>query len=243
MIYTNLEIKSFTRKPKVLFAEDNNDIERMKKEIVIMEEQLSLIGEEINAAFSSSNIEVARTLSSKYNLSLQSYFKLNSALVTLYENKIKKLESNEGEIPISMSQKEQIAKEMKEMEKICCLGVKEDPDVAGVFKRNIFGNLLEKFEEKCPLLFDLLQTLLLTDSRKRVHKTPEYKLTCGVNTLALLLNVRNQKCNNDIRLLFGLICITYGAGKQFVNLLNAMGLSPHWDTLYVLPNKLSITPF
>ena len=110
-----------------------------------------------------------------------------------------------------------------------------------VFLRGTFlVILLEKFEEKCPLLFDLLQTLLVTDHRKRVHKTLEYKLTCGVNTLALLLSVKNQKFNNDIRLLFGLTCITFGAGKQFVNLLNAIGLSPHWDTLCVSPNELSI---
>ena len=178
----------------------------------------------------------ARTLTLKFNSKLQSYLKLNSALVNLYENKIKKLESSEGEIPITKTQKEQITKEIKEMEKICCLELKKDPDVGGVFNTNIFGDLLETFEEKCPLLFDLLQTLLVTDHRQRVHKTPEYKLTCGVNTFALLLSVKNKKFSNDIRLLFGLVCITFGAGKQFVNLLNAMGLSPHWDTLYALPN-------
>ena len=114
MIYTNLEIKSFTGKPKVLFADNNNDIERMKKEVIIMEEQLSSIGEEVNAAVSSGNIANVRTLTSMFNLNLQSYFKLNSALVNLYENKIKKLESSEYEIPITMIQKEQISKEIKE---------------------------------------------------------------------------------------------------------------------------------
>ena len=59
------------------------------------------------------------------------------------------------------------------------------------------------------------------------------KLKCGVNALALLLSVPNQKFSNNVRLLFGVLCISYGAGKQFINMLNAMGLSPHWDTMYV----------
>ena len=64
----------------------------------------------------------------------------------------------------------------------------------------------------------------------RRSKTPEYKLKCGVNALALLLSVRNKKFTNDVRLLFGLLCASYGAGKQFINMLNAVGLSSHWNT-------------
>ena len=90
---------------------------------------------------------------------------------------------------------------------------------------------MQNFEDKCPLLHNVLETLLVTDYRKRTHKTQEYKIMCGVNALALLLSVRNQKCKNEIRLLLGLVCITYGAGKQFINLLNAIGLTPHWDSL------------
>ena len=56
-------------------------------------------------------------------------------------------------------------------------------------------------------------------------------MKCGTNALALLLSVRNQKFNNDVRLVFGLLCITYVAGKQFINLLHKIGLTPHWDTM------------
>ena len=84
-------------------------------------------------------------------------------------------------------------------------------------------------------MHNVLETLLVTDSRKRVHKAQEYKMMCGVNSSALLLSVSNQKCKNDVRLLLGLVCITYGAGKQFLNLLNAaIGLTPHWDSLQVI---------
>ena len=157
---------------------------------------------------------------------------MNSALITVYESKLRKLDGNDAE-KISSSQEKQIEEEIKEMEKMCSLGIRKESDVQDVFKKDIFNNLRDNFEEKCPLLHGVLQTLLVTDKRQRVYKTSEYKLTCGVNALSLLLSVRNQKCKNDVRLLLGLVCVTYGAGKQFINLLNSIGLTPHWDTMYV----------
>ena len=82
-----------------------------------------------------------------------------------------------------------------------------------------------------PLIFSILQTLLASDPRKRVHKSPDYKIKCGINALALLLSVHNEKFSNDVRLVFGLLCVSYGAGKQFVNMLHKIGLTSHWDTM------------
>jgi hypothetical protein len=56
---------------------------------------------------------------------------------------------------ISSSQKEQIEKEIKEMEKMCSLGMREESDVQDVFKKEIFNNLLNNFEEKCKRTIDL----------------------------------------------------------------------------------------
>lgn len=47
------------------------------------------------------------------------------------------------------------------------------------------------------------------------------------------MSVRDERCKNGVRLLLGLVCVTFGAGKQFMNLLNSIGLTPHWDTMYV----------
>ena len=46
---------------------------------------------------------------------------------------------------------------------------------------------------------------------------------------------------NDFVLFFVMLCISYGAGKQFINMLSSLGLSLHWDTLYVL-NLFNIFP-
>ena len=218
---------------KALFSEDSGEILGLQDKLKEMENYIVEDADTILAALDNNESQSARTLVMNYNLKLQQYFKLQSSLVTLYECKLKMLRASEGDSAMSISQREQIEKEVKEMEGICFFGLhgKEGGNIKDTLAKPVFSDLLCKFEEKCPLLHSVLQTLLVSDSRKRVHKTPKYKLTCGVNALALLLSVRNQKCKNDFRLLLGLVCITYGAGKQFINLLNSMGLTPHWDTL------------
>ena len=209
----------------------------IQDQIKNMEQCLLKDEENIDSALDASNMDLVKTLSAKHCLNFQHYFKFDAALVTLYQHKIQKLEDSQGYDSINLSQKGQIAKEIKVMEDICCIGLKAGGDgdhAESVRDMNIFADLLLKDEEKCPLLHSVLETILVTDSRRRVHKTAEYKLTCGVNALALLLSVRNQRCKNDVRLLLGLVCITYGAGTQFKKLLNAIGLTPLWDTLYVL---------
>ncbi len=215
-----------------MFALDSKEILVLQNEINIKE--ISLVEEAagVVSALDSDNAQLARELAKKYQGNLEQYLKLNSALITVYESKLRKLDGSDVE-KISSSQERLIEEEIKEMEKMCSLGMRKESDVQDVFKKDIFTNLHNNFEEKCPLLHSVLQTLLVTDKRQRVYKTPEYKLTCGVNALSLLLSVRNQKCKNDVRLLLGLVCVSYRAGKQFINLLNSIGLTPHWDTMYV----------
>ena len=184
------------------------------------------------SALDDGDINLANELAKDHNLNLQRFFQLNSALVKMCEVKLKLL-NVPGGVTITDSQQQQIRKEIKEMEEMCELNIKKDSGTEDVFDTKIFDNLLSNFNDKCLLLHSILQTLLITDHRKRVYKSPEYKLTCGVHVLSLLLSVRNEKCKNGVRLLLGLVCVTFGAGKQLMNLLNHIGLTPHWDTMYV----------
>ena len=70
------------------------------------------------------------------------------------------------------------------------VSMKKDTAAQDVFDSKVFDDLLSNFNEKYALLHSILQTLLVTDQRKRVYKSPEYKLTCGVFALSLLLRVR-----------------------------------------------------
>ena len=234
VVYTNLTVKQHGHKPFVpmtLFAE-RDDILILQNELNVMENRLAEQAQLLVSAFDEGNIIFANELAKDHNLNLQKFFQLNSALVKVYEVKLKLLNVSEG-VAITDLQQQQIEKEIKEMEEMCELGMKKDGGAQDVFDSKVFDDLLSNFNDKCPLLHSILQTLLVTDQRKRVYKSPEYKLTCGIHALSLLLSVRNKKCKNGVRLLLGLVCVTFGAGKQLMNLLNHIGLTPHWDTMYV----------
>lgn len=149
---------------------DSDEILGLQNEMSMKEKSLVGGAAEVVSALDGDNTEFAWELSKKYQGNLEQYLKLNSALITLYESTLRKLDGSDAE-KISSSQQEQVEKEIKEMEKICSLGIREESDVQDVFRKEIFKNLLNNFEEKCPLLHSVLQTLLVTDKRQRVYKT------------------------------------------------------------------------
>ena len=231
-IYTNVLIKpnqDHSKITKELFK-DADDITVIKNH---MQELRNSLEEQSTSLVSSLNCgdnELSRNSAKDCRSNLQKYFKMQSALITLYETQVKELKRTQ-EALTTESQKKQLEKEIEEMQQLCVIHFKVDSK--DVVDSSFFDQLLHNFVEKCPLLHSVLQTILVTDKTVRVHKTPQYKLTCGINALSLLLSVGNQKCHNDVRLLLGVVCVSFGAGKQFVNFLNAVGLVPHWDTMYV----------
>ena len=200
----------------MLFA-SNDDIVVLQNELNVIESRLAEETQLLLSELDNGNIDLADKVAKDHNLSLQKFFKLNSALVKMYEVKLKLVNVPKG-VTITDSQQQQVKKEIKELEEVFDLSMKRDTGVQDVFDTKFFDNLLNNFNEKCPLLHSILQTLLITDQRKRVYKSPEYKLTCGVHALSLLMSVRNERCKNGVRLLLGLVCVTFGAGKQFMNL-------------------------
>ena len=238
-MYSNVSLKSEvplkSMQPKQLFHEEDSNILQLQKQLGEAEKHLVDEWNSIRQAINEQDIDQVKLATVNYQSSLELYMKLNSTIVQIYSKKIDVLKHENTEDTISSSQKEQLKKEFKALECLCTLGLDED-EISDVLCDEVFSKLLEQFEEICPLIYSVLHTLLLSgsDLRQRVHRTPRYKMTCGVHNLVLLLSVRNQKFSNDIRLLFGLLGVTYGAGKQFINMLHSIGLTPHWDTMYVL---------
>ncbi len=216
---------------KELFSHTSKEISELQKQVADLEQNILMEWEGLVEELDADNIDQAKICALKYKSKLAQYIDLNTLLVKLYQNEINKLQKLNLDDEINDAQKKQISAEVKQLERLCSLGLRSDGDVESYISKRIFPQLLQNVEEHCPLLYSILQTLLVPDARKRIHKTPEYKLKCGVNALALLLSVCNQKFSNDVRLLFGLLCTSYGAGKQFINMLNAVGLSSHWDTM------------
>jgi len=135
---------------------------------------------------------------------------------------------------VSAQQKRVLIKEMDVVKDNCNLGYRTGQLKYGEQEvtTNVFANLATSITNDCPLINDILETLIGSkekDSNK--IKTHDFKMRCAGHALSGLVTLANQKYANDIQLFFGLLCMSYGAGKQFINMLNAIGLSLHWDSL------------
>ena len=153
------------------------------------------------------------------------------ALVKLYQFQVEIIHTS-GQY-IGAEQKQAIDAEMKKLEDLSNKGYKtgkfsletEIPD-------SLFTTFLEEIIENCPLITSVLECLLVFNRKERnINKTGAYKMLCASQSLAVLLNVRNSRRTNDFVFLFGILWVSYGAGKQFINMLSALGLTLHWDTL------------
>lgn len=208
----------------------DNRIESIKSQMDALEEAMNAEWERLIAETEGS--VKANALSLHCRALVREYNELVTVLLLQYEAVISNLKEDKEVLDSAMitGQKIRVQEEMKAFEGVVGLGLRNNAEA--VLDGQVFLNVMTQFKERCPLLEDILSTLLVTGTARRsILKTPEYRMKCGVNALACLLSVRTQYPNNDVNLVFGLMCITYGAGKQFINMLHAMGLTPCWDSL------------
>lgn len=93
----------------------------------------------------------------------------------------------------------------------------------------IFKDMVQQLEEKCPLINEILETLLsFSEKDRNKAKTHAMKMKCASHALSGLVAMANQKFPNDLQLFFGLLCMSYGSGKQLIYMLNSIRLSLHW---------------
>ena len=73
--------------------------------------------------------------------------------------------------------------------------------------------LVTDIKMRCPTITNILQQLVISSSTSRnTIKTESMKMKAAVHLLSSLLDVKDRHSKNDIPLLFGLLCLCYGAG-------------------------------
>ena len=93
---------------------------------------------------------------------------------------------------------------------------------------DMFISLTSSVKENCPLLFSILDALLL--HKKDGIKITETRTMSAVHALAILISLKSQKIPNDFKLMFTCLCISFGAGSRFIGMLNHVGLTVSWLT-------------
>ena len=123
-------------------------------------------------------------------------------------------------------QKQLIGTEMKKLDECANKGYRAgkfstDTDIPN----DIFQGFLEEIQEKCPLVMSAIESLVVSDTMHRnANKTEHYKKLCASQSLAILLNIRNSRAANDFVFLFAILCISYSAGKQMINMLSKLSV-------------------
>lgn len=136
---------------------------------------------------------------------------------------------------LSLAERNAIVAEVKNANELFRLGIRDNNDVkdlVGIFDPSLFNKLLNKFKTECPTISNILEQLVLSvNASRNTIKTSAMKMKAAVHLLSSLLNVRDQRSGNDIPVLFGFLCISYGAGPSMIGLLQHLGLSVSFPVL------------
>lgn len=183
------------------------------------------------------------TLVAQYAQQAREWDQYVGGLIKLYEQEIKKWNDKTVYV-LSDQQKELLEEEIRHLNSHRD-GSFRSGDIASrhdLITGDLINGFVSNIQDHCPLITSILESLVGSAKPERNRlKTNEYKFKCASHALAALLNIRSSKTSSDFPLLFGLLCISYGGGKQFINMLNAVGLSPHWDTMYAISTVVIIS--
>ncbi|KAK3754178.1 hypothetical protein QZH41_020604, partial [Actinostola sp. cb2023] len=135
---------------------------------------------------------------------------------------------------LSISEKHAIRSEINMAKEVFNLGLRSNDakDLITVFNPLLFETMIGKLKRNCPTIMSILEQLVLSANVTRnTMKTPRMKMKAAVHLLGSLMDVRDQNANNDIPILFGLLCLCFGAGPSMIGLLQRLGLSKSYPVL------------
>ena len=202
----------------------------MKRQIQASEEIMKQIWIRLMEGLQESDM---LTLVVQYAQEARERDKYVAGLINLYEKEIKKLNERMPDV-LTDEQKKLVQEEINFLTSHGDESFRSG-DIASrhdLITGDLINDFVSKIQEHCPLINSILGSLIgSTRPERNILKTNAFKFKCASHSLAALLNIRSSRTSTDFPLLFGLLCISYGGGKQFINMLNAIGLSLHWDTM------------
>ena len=186
-------------------------------------EQLTLENSEMQT-----HVKALETMFSAYKESSTSIVREQDDVIKLYKD-ILEHGTLIGGI-LSISEKQTIQLEIKAVKHIFDLGIRDKEnsakDLMQFLDPSLFQKLLVQVKSHCPTLVNIMEQLVLSSNAVRsTKKTPDIKMRAAVHLLASTLDVRDQNARNDIPVLFGLLCLSFGAGPSLINVLQHLGLS------------------
>lgn len=138
---------------------------------------------------------------------------------------------------LSISERNVITEEVNKTKAIFNLGLREKTvtDLSSKLDSMLFTKLYQNLNRECPTITNILEQFVLSyNASRNTKKTIEMKMKASVHLLASLMDVRDQRAGNDVPVLFGFLCLCYGAGPSAITVFQHLGLSESFQVLYVL---------
>ncbi len=135
---------------------------------------------------------------------------------------------------LTISEKNAITGEVEKMRAILNIGLRSKGvvDIGEMFDPMLFSKLVHKVQQQCPTIANILEQLVISRNTSRnTLKTADMKMKASIHLLASLMDVRDQHAGNDIPILFGLVCLCYGAGPSMIQIMQHLGLSESFQVL------------
>ena len=135
---------------------------------------------------------------------------------------------------LTISERNAITSEVEKMRPIPNIGLRSKGvvDIAEKFDPRKFSKIVQEVQQQCPTIANILEQLVLSQNTSRnTIKTVDMKMRASIHLLASLLDVRDQHAGNDIPILFGLLCLCYGAGPSMIQIMQHLGLSESFQVL------------
>ena len=231
-VYRNVARKqSFTlslNEPS-LSLEETSEIANLKQLIANESAELDSIIQRLDQQLSAAEIQRDVVLAlvdmqRKLQVRIQ---ELSGTLEMLYENEVQRLLQNQSSCEaLCANDKAKLNDEIGTFISFINIGL-ETEDTSEIDIYGVFNALPANVRERCPLLFDVLDTLLLHKADGR--DVSEMRVKSAVHSLAILISLKSQRIQNDIKVMFTCLCISFGAGMRFITMLNHLGLTVSWE--------------
>ena len=211
-VYKNVaKKKSFTLsvEESSLSLDETSDIANIKRLIANASTEIESIIQRLNIQLTAENIQrdVVRALVDM-QCKLQSRIQeLSGTLEHLYEREVQRLLQSQSQCDVlCANDRAELIKEMDTFISFLNIGL-ETQDLSEVDVSGVFSTLPVNTREQCPLLFNVLDTLVLhkTDGRE----VSEMRVRSAVHSLAILVSLKSQKIQNDFKVLFTCLYILW----------------------------------
>ena len=218
---------------------ETSEIKNIKEVIAIVTAELQDVTRRLDDHLSGDKIEkdIVRTLVESQQKLHARIQELSAIREKIYEKEILQLHLNRTQCEaLCANDKVKLNEGIQEFISFLDIGLEENLDQIDLSSN--FKELPSNLTERCPILYDVLDTLFLHKEDGR--DVSELRIKSSVHSLAILISLKSQKIQNDFKIMLTCLCISFGAGMRFINMLNHLGLTVSWDKIMNFFDKRAV---